>query len=190
VNELDEETALSVIFANTKRKKRSEDLLTIARCIDYLVNLYGSQDKVAERVGLHSEMIRQFKTLLKLPAEVQNLIADREIDKLDVAYRIAMIKDPSKQTDVARAVADLHQSKDIRDVIRLVTKAGYSAEESKKKITEAKPQGLHIFVMDFDDKAYMAINQEAKRMDVSPAQLVKQIVEEWLDSQGAKTGGK
>lgn len=189
MNELDEETALSIIFANTKRKKRSVDLLTVARSFEYLVDLYGSQKAVAERVTLHSEMIRQFRSLLRLPPEVHDLIAKRQIDKLDVAYRIAMIKDPAQQFAAAQAVADLPQSKDVRDVIRLVTKAGSSAEESKRKVIEAKPKGMHIFVMDFDDKVYTAINQQAKKMGVSPAQLVKQIVEEWLHSQGESQAG-
>lgn len=189
MNELDEETALSIIFANTKRKKRSVDLLTVARSFEYLVDLYGSQKAVAERVALHSEMIRQFRSLLRLPPEVHDLIAKRQIDKLDVAYRIAMIKDPAQQFAAAQAVADLPQSKDVRDVIRLVTKGGSSAEESKRKVIEAKPKGMHIFVMDFDDKVYTAINQQAKKMGVSPAQLVKGIVEEWLHSQGESQAG-
>jgi len=189
VNELDEETALSIVFANTKRKKRTADLLTVARSFEYLVGLYGSQKAVAERVGLHPEMIRQFRSLLRLPTEVQDLITGRRIDKLDVAYRIAMIGDPAQQITVAQSVVDLSQSKDIRDVIRLVNKAGASAEESKKRIIEAKPKGLHIFVMDFDDKAYWAVKERAKQRGVSPAELVKQIVDQWLTNQDEAEAG-
>jgi hypothetical protein len=190
VNELDEETALSVIFANTKRKKRNVDLITVARSFEYLVKFYGSQNAVANRVGLHSEMIRQFRSLLKLPIEVQEMIAKRRIDKLDVAYRISMIKDPSKQVAAAKGIADLSESKDIRDVVRMMAKAGYSTEEAIDRILEAKPKGLHIFVMDFDDILYKEIKVAAKKMSISPAQLVKQIVEEWLDVQKEQAGSK
>lgn len=189
MNELDEETALSTVFANTKRKKRTADLLTVARSFEYLVGLYGSQKAVAERVGLHPEMIRQFRSLLRLQSEVQDLIAGRRIDKLDVAYRIAMIGDPLQQIAVAQSIADLSQSKDVRDVIRLVTKAGSSAEESKRMIIEAKPKGLHIFVMDFDDRAYTAVQERAKQRSISPAELVKQIVDQWLTSQDEAEAG-
>lgn len=190
MNELDEETALSIVFANTKRKKRNVDLITVAKSFEYLVRLYGSQNAVAKRVGLHSEMVRQFRSLLKLSEEVQEIIADRRIDKLDVAYRISMIKEPSEQIEAAKGIADLHESKDIRDVIRMIEKAGYSTKESIERIIEAKPKGLHIFVMDFDDRAYRDINKAAKRMGISPAQLVKQIVEEWLRSEDEQTGSQ
>lgn len=190
MNELDEETALSIVFANTKRKKRNVDLITVAKSFEYLVRLYGSQNAVAKRVGLHSEMVRQFRSLLKLPEEVQEIIADRRIDKLDVAYRISMIKDPSEQFEAAKGIADLRESKDIRDVIRMIEKAGYSTKESIERIIEAKPKGLHVFVMDFDDRAYTDINKAAKRMGISPAQLVKQIVEEWLNNQGEQAVSK
>jgi len=184
VKGLDEETALSIIYANTKRKKRSVDLLTIARSCEYLVGLYGSQKAVAEQADLHGEMIRQFMSVLKLPTEVQDLISRRQIDRLDVAYRIAMIKDPAQQIAAARAMADLTLSKDVRDITKLVRKAGSSIEESKKRIIEAKPKGLHIFMMDFKDKTYNSICKKAKERGVGPAELVKQIVEDWLDRQG------
>jgi len=189
MKELDENTALSIIFTNTKRKKRNVDLLTVAESCEYLFTLYGSQKAVAERVGLDSEMIRQFRSLLKLPAEIRSLISSRQIDKLDVAYRIAMMKDSEQQIDAARAIADMVLSKDVRDVTKLVRKSGSSVEDSKRRVIEAKPKGFHVFVMDFDDRVYHSIHRKAKKMGVSPAQLVKQIVEEWLRSQGESQAG-
>ena len=73
---LDEESALAILFANTRRKKRKEDLITIARAFEYLVNLYGSKEAVAKRVGLSTEMIREFLTVLKLPREIQKLVTE------------------------------------------------------------------------------------------------------------------
>lgn len=75
-----------------------------------------------------------------------------------------MIHDTMQQIAVAQSIADLSQSKDIRDIIRLVTKAGSSAEESKKRVIEAKPKGLHIFVMDFDDRMYTAIQKKLNKI--------------------------
>ena len=180
MKELDENTALSIIFANTKRKKRNVDLLTLAESFEFLIKLYGSQNAAAERVNLHSEMIRQFRSLLKLPPEIRSLMSSRQIDKLDVAYRLSMIKDPKQQIDAARAVSDMALSKDVRDVARLVRKSDSSVEDSKKRVIEAKPKGLHIFLMDFDDRMYQSIHRKAKKMGIGPAELVKQIVEEWF----------
>ena len=180
MRELDEDTALSIVFANTKRKKRSVDLIAIAESCEYLAGLHGSQEAVAKRVGLHSEMIRQFLSLLRLPEEVKSMISKRQIDRLDVAYRISMLKDPAQQIVMAKSVADIELSKDIRDVVRLAKEGSISVEESTRTVMNAKPKGLHIVVVDFDDKAYRALKEEAKKSGIGAAQLVKQLVDEWL----------
>jgi len=187
MSHLDEDTALSILFANTKRKKRQVDLMTIAKSCEYLAHLYGSQAAVAKRVGLHSEMIRQFMSLLRLPEEVRNLVSSRKIDRLDVAYRIAMLKNRDQQITAAKSAANLASSKDIRDVMRIVMKGGASVEESTRRVLDAKPKGLHIFAMDFDDKTYHALRLRARDLKIEPAQLVKQIVEEWLNRQSKET---
>ena len=53
MTQMDETSVLSILFANTKRKKRDVDLLTLSKHCEYLVNLYnGSQTTVAEKLGL------------------------------------------------------------------------------------------------------------------------------------------
>lgn len=179
MKELVEETALSILFANTKRKKRSVDLLTIAKSSEYLVKLYGSQKAVAEKIGLSTEMVREFLTVLKLPKEVQKLVSKREIDSIDVVREISVIKGLSKQIAAAEAFIDL-LSKDVRDIKRLVKAANVSVEDAKKIILDAKPKGLHIFIMDFNDEIYQALTREAKILKIKPAELVKGIVTNWL----------
>jgi hypothetical protein len=125
-------------------------------------------------------------SLLKLPEQVKNLVSTRKIDRLDVAYRIAMLKEPEKQVAAAKSIANLPSSKDVRDVVRLVTRGGSSVEESARRVMEAKPKGLHIFVIDFDDKTYETLGEKAKDLGISPPELVKQLVEEWLKQEGQK----
>lgn len=184
MKELDEETALSILFANTKRKKRIDNLLTIAEACEYLVNLkkYGSQQAVAKTVGLSSEMIRQFLTVLKLPKEIQELVSERKIDSVDVVKEIAAIKDPLKQIAVANSFVN-SLSKDARDIKRLIKNVNFPIEEAKKTVLDAKPKGLHIFVMDFDDEMYRAILTHAKTLKMKPVELVRKIVMEWLTQE-------
>jgi ParB-like chromosome segregation protein Spo0J len=179
LNQLDEETALSLIFANTKKKKRNIDLLTFAKTVDYLVRFYGSQKTVAEKVGLSTEMIREFLIPLKLPKEIQKLISDRRIDSIDTVREISVLNDPSKQIAAAKALID-SASKDVRDIKRLVNVTNVSIGDAKKAISDAKPKGLHIFVMDFDDEMYHSITKHAKVLKVKPAELVRNIVSNWL----------
>ena len=179
---LDEETALSILFANTKRKKRNKDLITIAESCEYLTKLYGSQKAVAEKVGLSTEMIREFLATLKLPEEVQKLISDRKIDSIDIVREISVLRDPSKQIAAAKIFAD-SLSKDVRDIKRLIKDTSLPVAEAKKAVMESKPKGLHIFMMDLDDETYRAVVEQAKNMKVKPAELVRQIVLDWLQKR-------
>ena len=176
---LNENTALAIIFANTKRKKRNVDLLTMAKCFEHLVKLHGSQKAVAKKVGLSTEMIREFLIVLELPIEVQKLVSERRIDSIDVVREISIIKDSSKQIVAAHAFIN-SLSKDVRDIKRLVKNADLPIEDAKKTVLDEKPKGLHIFIMDFDDETYRAFIREAKTLKIKPAELVRGIVTEWL----------
>lgn len=182
MKEFDEETALSILFGNTKRKKRSADLLTIAENCEYLVKLYGSQKTVAERVGISTEMIRELLIALKLPTKIQELVAARKIDSIDIIREISALKEPSEQIAAAEALIG-SSSKDVRDIKRLVKSANLPAGEAKKTIINAKPKGLHIFVIDFDDGTYQALIKQAKALKIKPAELVRGIVTNWLNQE-------
>jgi len=179
MKELDEETALSILFGNTKRKKRDADLLTIAKSCEYLVSLYGSQRVVAKKIGLSTEMIREFLATLKLPTKIQELVSERKIDSIDIIREISALKEPSEQIAAAEALTD-SSSKDVRDIKRLVKEANISVQEAKQVILDAKPKGLHIFIMDFDDETYRAIIEHAQSLKIEPAELIRGIVIEWL----------
>jgi len=184
----DEDTALAILFSNTKRKKRIDDLFTIAKACEYLVSLkkYGSQGAVAKKIGLSTEMIRQFLAVLKLPREVQKMFSSRKIDSVDVAKELLALNDPAKQVVAAKALAG-SLSKDVRDIKRLIKESKLSAGEAKKVVLDAKPKGLHIFVMDFDDETYGAIRKQAKDMKIEPVELIRGIVTNWLKQTAKKS---
>lgn len=188
-HKLDEKTALAIIFANTRRKppSRKEDILTIAKCFDFLEGLYKSRKAVIEKVDLSNEMIRQFLTALKLPKEIQNMIAQRKIDSVDAVRNLATIDGRDKQIETAKLYASL-QSKDARDINRIIKGGKISTKEAKKIIDKTKPKGFHVFVMDFDDDTYKTIIRVASSRKTKPAELVKKIVTDWLDKIRKKQG--
>jgi hypothetical protein len=179
INSLDEETALSIIFGNTKKKKRNVDLVTLAKTFRYLVNLYGSQAAAAKKVGLSTEMIREFLSTLKLPTEIQQLISARKIDSVDIVREISSLKDRSNQIAAANALMS-SSSKDVRDIKRLVAGSSASIEDAKNVVTDLKPKGLHIFVMDVDDETYRLLLKRSKAMKLKPAEVARDIVSKWL----------
>jgi DNA-directed RNA polymerase subunit F len=175
----DENSALAILFANIRRKKRNTDLVTIAEACKYLSELYGSQQAVAHKVGLSTEMIREFLTTLKLPVQVRRLISERKIDGIDVVREISAIRTPAKQIAATRKLANA-LSKDVRDIKRLIKKANLSVEDARKKVSKAKPEGLHVFIIDFNNEMYQAIIKHAKCMNMKPPELVQEIVTDWL----------
>jgi hypothetical protein len=178
--EMDEESALAIIFANTKRHKRTVDLLTIAQCFNFLKNIYRTQEVVAEKTDLSREMVREFLQILKLPEYVKELIRSRKIDSIDTAYRLSKIKDEQTLATVVEKLLNL-QTHDLRDVISAVKEnAELSIDEATEAVLKSKPRNLHIFVLDFSEKNYKKIITIAKKEKTSPAELIKKIVEEWL----------
>lgn len=107
------------MIANTKRVRRKLSLVEVAEWIDTARRGLGGIRAVAERVGLSEEMLRQFATVNALSPKVKKLVADRKIDRVDVAHRLSKLP-PLEQYQVARLVAagDL-DSDDVRAVVAL-----------------------------------------------------------------------
>jgi transcriptional regulator with XRE-family HTH domain len=175
-----EARALAIGFANTRCKKRPNDLVTVASAFRYLVNLYTSQKALADKLGVSVEMIRQFLTVLKFPENVQELFEIRQIDSVDIAKELASLGDSGQQRIAAEAIVNL-ASKDVRDIKRLVRSGGFAVEKAKKAVLRAKPEGLNIFVLDFDDDTLGNLLREAKGRKKKPADLVREIVSQWLE---------
>jgi len=177
---MDEENALAVIFTNTKRHKRTIDLLTVAECFYFLRNIYGTQEAVAEKTDLSREMVREFLRIRNLPEYVKKLIRSRKVDSIDTAYRLANIKDEQTLRIVIDKLLSL-RTHDFRDVISTAKEnAELSIDAAREAVLKSKPQNLHVFVLDFDEEDYRKLVGIAKNRNNSPAELVKRIVEDWL----------
>ena len=134
---IDEQTAVAVVFANTKRKKRTGGFVTVAEAFDHLVKVYGSQRAVAKKVGLSPGNREGIPQDTEFTRKSEGTGATRKIDRLDVAYRISMLPSRDEQINAARQSAGL-LTDDIRDVNRLVSTTGISPEESKKKVLKVQ----------------------------------------------------
>ena len=178
MNKWDEATAWATAFENTRRKKRSKDLVTVAGAMKYLTELHGSK-AVAGKLNLHVEMIRQFLTVLELPRSVKALFANRQIDSVDVAKELAALGDKKSQETVAKAIVN-SPSKDVRDIKRLIKTSHYGVKDAKKTVLNAKPKGLNIFVLDLDDETSRKVMAEARARKMKPAELVRKIVTNYV----------
>ncbi len=183
----EEKKALSIIFANTNTKKRSVDLITLGRSFQFLEKKYGNKNKIAKKVGLSPEMVRQFLLVFDLPNEIQKEVALRNIDSVDIVRYIVSLKDPIRQLNIAKMAKKL-PSKDIRDIIRLTETDLISESEAQIKISEAKPKEINIFIIDLEDKYNRIVIKEAKKFKLKPGEYIKRLVIEKIDEKFGKNG--
>jgi len=180
----DKTTAWYIAFENTGRKKRPKDLVTVAGAMKYLTGIYGSKE-VAEKLNISVEMIRQFLTVLDLPRSVKKLFAGRRLDSVDVAKELAALGDERKQESAAQAIVN-SPSKDVRDIKRLIKTGHYRVKDAKRTVLEAKPEGLNIFLLDFDDDTVRKLVSECRVQKMKPAELVRQIVTNYLKTKSLR----
>ncbi len=60
------EAAVAALIASTKRVRRSLKLLEIVHNLEIALSEYGSLSKLADAIGISSEMLRQFSRVDKL----------------------------------------------------------------------------------------------------------------------------
>lgn len=179
--ELDEETALAILLTNLKGRKK-KDYLSTAKACRFLRKLYGSCAKVAEKVGVSSEIIREFDSLNDLPEEVKQMVSTGTI-KLDTGYRISTkIKGEKRQIDIAKAVADVGAF-DARAIIEYAQKnPEMPAEEVKFRVlgSKTKKEKIHLFVLPLTEKNYQLLKSQSIELRIRPEKLIEKIIKEWL----------
>lgn len=177
---MDEESALAIIFANTKRHKREVDLLVVAECFRLLLRIYKTQGAVAEKTGLSREMVREFLQILDLPEYVKVLIRSRKIDSIDTAYRLSKVKDEQNLSEIVSKLLNL-QTHDLRDVLSTAKEnAELSIDAAQDAVLKSKPRNLHVFIIDFSEENYRKIVNTARKQKLTTADLIKTIVNDWL----------
>ena len=95
--------AISELIGCTRRKRRPKNIIEIADLIEFLKTRLGTYKAVADRAGLSTEMLREFRAVKLLSPEIRTLVVDRIIDSVDLVYRIGKLK-PEIQKDIVRKV--------------------------------------------------------------------------------------
>jgi hypothetical protein len=137
--------ALAILISSTRSKNRSKPLTEIAKWIKIASATLGSTRKVAERIGLSPQMLRQFESVERLTPAVQEMFATRQLDSVDAAAHLAML--PGKdQLYVAKLLASGGiDTSDVRAVYQL-RKEGSTDDISfvVKRVIESKTKQEYI----------------------------------------------
>ena len=118
-----------------------EDLnaIEIALAYEHLAEASGmTQEKISERVGKSRTAVTNYMRLLKLPAQIQMALRDREID-MGHARALLSLDSPSMQLKLFRDVQKNQYS--VRKVEEMVQalKSGEDVQSARKRIASTTP---------------------------------------------------
>lgn len=180
--ELTEEKALAILASNLKRKKRNVDMITIAECINYLKELYGSWGEVTRRADVSYEMLREFRATLELPDEVKRLVKARMIDSVEVAEEISKLDGAERQIKLAENfVRQKLTTKDVRDTVQYAkANPNLPIEKCIQRVLASKPvvEKRYMVVMELRNSTLQTLKKEAEKLSLSTEDLVGSIVED------------
>lgn len=113
--ELDD--ALVAIIASTKRKKRKLNPLEVAEKIQTAWDGLGSLSKVADRIKMSAEMLRQIHSVRNCSEQVKELVRQRKIESYDILHRISKLPVPNQITVAMAVIARELNSEDVRAIV-------------------------------------------------------------------------
>ena len=182
LNELSEEEALAILITTLKKRKKILNPLLVAKACRYLFELYGSIDRVAKRIEISSEMIREFICIDHLPEEVKDLIRQGLIQGIDIPYRLSRIDNSQRQIEVAKTIIGLN-SHTVRDVVEYARRhPEKSAEECKQEVLKAKGTTieLHVIPIKLSETILKSLENKAKNENKRLEDLIKSRIEDKL----------
>lgn len=109
--------ALVALIASTKRKNRKLNPLEVVKKIEIAKEGIGSLPKVAQRIGLSYEMLRQIFSVKNCSEGVKRLIREGKLDSYDILYRLSKLPKPSQVTVAKQVITDELTSDDVRAIV-------------------------------------------------------------------------
>jgi hypothetical protein len=177
--ESEKERLYSDLFRDLKGAKiKSDDWITIALKCKRLVELEGPYSKVAEKLGVTSELLRSILTLLQLPNEVQQLIRNRKI-LYDAARRLTALE-PKRATEVARIVAGLpsHKQREVINYAKRFPKSGLQ-NYTKRVTKQERVEKIYVAILPLKSDLHESLLSEAHRRKFSLEKLILEILQSW-----------
>ena len=172
------EIARSLLSVGTRRKWRPKDYITMAKEFEELRSKV-SDTEIARRFSVSSEMIREFRSLLKLSQDVQQLVKDGGVSLIK-GYQLSMLSDPNDQKTLALAIIEHKMpTPELREVVKLKRRnPTMPIEECIEAVLQTRPilEELHIVGMEIQDSTMKELCSVVELAGVKVADAVKDIL--------------
>jgi ParB-like chromosome segregation protein Spo0J len=175
----EENKLLALLYSNFQGKQKTVgDWLSLAEASKKLAEHYGSQQKLADLIGVSRELIRSTIKLADLPPEVKKLVRSRKLSH-ELAWRIGAIPGKRNQIKIANAIVNLgiHDAREV--VFRYKQNPNLDIHDYIKKLTASKDKFEHItvFMVALNNDAHAILKERARRAGLSLERYVSRILE-------------
>lgn len=137
------------VILSTKRKSRQYSIYEIASDIASLKKAMGSMNEVAKVIGITSGMLSRFLSVFKLPPSVQELVKQREIDRISLVLDSSKLKEADVLKLAEKGLLKELSSQDIRTLVsyRKENKTG-SIDDLVEEILKSKNIKVSVIRID------------------------------------------
>jgi hypothetical protein len=140
--------ALANLIKNTRTTRRHLSLPEIAHWLGLATASLGSMDKVADRIGLSTKMLRQFLAVNDLALSVRGLFATRQLDSVDVAVHLRMLNLDEQVVVASAAARGDFSTAEIRAICQYRKKqVGAQLEEIMEQVKASRD--IKVYVVEF-----------------------------------------
>ena len=148
---------------------------------------YNTNAKLGEALGVSAEIVREFLTLLDLPQETHALFDTYQL-RLEHGRRLWQLrrKRPELVDEASQAMVGLTVM-DSRDLVEyILNHSETTVEEAKQTVLASKTiveREFHVVAI-LEEINYQALRRVARDRGVPIDELVTEIVNSWIASQG------
>lgn len=171
-----ENRLLASFIADFKKGKKTADPMEYARTCRELLEIYGSTESVAEKLGIGKETVRILSKIVELPQEVQDMISKHRL-RITVAFDLVPLS-REKQIEAANVISGL-SFKDARKVIRRISESRARAPATDIRadvLNELEKKEVDIAMIALPKEVFGFLQEKSENIP----KLVIRIVEEWL----------
>lgn len=124
--EFDRAKVIARLIANTRRKKRYDNLVEIARQIRWLEDDLGGLTEVSKAIGISTDQIRQFLSVEKLSPKVRRMVEERKIDLINTVHYMRKFDHKAQEEIASEVIRGGLTAGDIRVLAPLRNNPGYN----------------------------------------------------------------
>ncbi len=140
-----EDITIVRLIANTKTRKRPDNIEDIAKDIEWLINELGSIKVVSNIIGISTEMLNKFLAVNKLSKEVRNLVKERKIDSVAIVHLIKKFNNKSQLIIAKEVVNGRLNSEDVKVLVPISNKLQEkNINEIIERVVKSKNQKVYI----------------------------------------------